>query len=130
MCGIAGILGALDETNRAALRSLSAAIEHRGPDSAGSWESKPDDRGHGCMLAHRRLSIIDLSTASDQPMSDPDERHTIVFNGEIIGKQESKAPTSRPVSADRAAGGPARPEGGDRPQRRRPQARTDAGKGQ
>ena len=54
----------------------------------------------------------------------------IVFNGEIIGKQESKAPTSRPVSADRAAGGPARPEGGDRPQRRRPQARTDAGKGQ
>jgi len=95
MCGIAGILGALDETNRAALRSMSAAIEHRGPDSAGSWESSPDDRGHGCLLAHRRLSVIDLSKASAQPMSDPGGRHTIVFNGEIYNFTDLRAELER-----------------------------------
>ena len=91
MCGIAGILGALDETNRAALRLMSTAIEHRGPDAGGFWESTPDDRGRGCMLAHRRLSVIDLSTAADQPMSDPDGCHTIVFNGEIYNFAELRA---------------------------------------
>src|SRR5436853_4045816 len=87
MCGIAGIIGKVSDGNRSALSRMTDAIAHRGPDSAGFWTSTPDARGHGCMLGHRRLSIIDLSTAADQPMTDPHagggQTHTIVFNGEI-----------------------------------------------
>jgi len=54
-------------------------MAHRGPDDAGEWWSR-----NGCVgLAHRRLSIIDLSAAGHQPMSDVAGRLTIVFNGEI-----------------------------------------------
>src|SRR5437764_13585282 len=90
MCGIAGIIGTLDETNESALRRMTTAIAHRGPDSAGFWLSPPDPRGRGCMLGHRRLSIIDLSHAADQPMRDASGHrdHTIVFNGEIYNFQD------------------------------------------
>ena len=71
MCGIAGIIGRLDQTNRAALQRMSDAMVHRGPDAAGIWASTPDDRGWGALLAHRRLSILDLSPAGAQPMLDP-----------------------------------------------------------
>jgi asparagine synthase (glutamine-hydrolysing) len=83
MCGIAGIIGRLDETNRAALRRMASAIAHRGPDGEGFWFGQPDAAGNGCMLAHRRLSILDLSAAAAQPMTDPHGGQTIVFNGEI-----------------------------------------------
>jgi asparagine synthase (glutamine-hydrolysing) len=64
---------------------MTDAIAHRGPDSAGFWTSSADEGGRGCMLGHRRLSIIDLSHAADQPMNDVcgDRAKTIVFNGEI-----------------------------------------------
>ena len=50
-----------------------------------SGRVRPDHDGAGCMLGHRRLSIIDLSTAGDQPMTDGTggRDRTIVFNGEI-----------------------------------------------
>ena len=83
MCGIAGIIGRLDETNRAALRRMNDAIAHRGPDAEGTWVSPPDDRGWGTLLAHRRLSILDLSPAGAQPMIDPVTGHVVVYNGEI-----------------------------------------------
>ena len=85
MCGIAGILGRIDGRNRAALQRMTDALAHRGPDGAGIWESSPDPDGVGCLLGHRRLSIIDLSSAGDQPMTDGTGGHnrTIVFNGEI-----------------------------------------------
>lgn len=83
MCGIAGIIGRLDETNRAALRRMNDAMVHRGPDAAGVWASTPDDRGWGALLAHRRLAILDLSPAGAQPMLDPVTGHVIAFNGEI-----------------------------------------------
>ena len=83
MCGIAGIIGRLDEANRAALVRMNDAMRHRGPDAEGVWLSDPDARGWGAMLAHRRLSILDLSPAGAQPMVDPVTGHTIVFNGEI-----------------------------------------------
>jgi asparagine synthase (glutamine-hydrolysing) len=85
MCGIAGILGNIDGRNRAALQRMTDALAHRGPDGAGIWESGPDRDGLGCMLGHRRLSIIDLTSAGDQPMTDHTGGHdrTIVFNGEI-----------------------------------------------
>jgi asparagine synthase (glutamine-hydrolysing) len=77
MCGIAGIAshdrGHLDHE---ALAAMSRAIRHRGPDDAG--EARLD----GCLLAARRLSIIDLD-GGHQPMSGCDDRVTVVQNGEI-----------------------------------------------
>ncbi len=54
-------------------------MTHRGPDDAGLWES-PERR---VVLAHRRLSIVDLSPAGHQPMSNEDGKVWITFNGEI-----------------------------------------------
>jgi len=56
---------------------------HRGPDAGGTWLSAPDARGWGALLAHRRLSILDLSPSGAQPMVDPVTGHVVVFNGEI-----------------------------------------------
>jgi asparagine synthase (glutamine-hydrolysing) len=83
MCGIAGIIGRLDDRNLAALERMSGAMLHRGPDASGVWASAPDSRGWGVLLAHRRLSILDLSPAGAQPMVDPVTGHVMVFNGEI-----------------------------------------------
>src|SRR4029453_4994463 len=80
VCGIAGILeyrGApLEERS---LQRLCDLQSHRGPDDAGIWVS--DDRAVG--LGHRRLSILDLSPLGHQPMSTPDGRLHVVYNGEI-----------------------------------------------
>ena len=91
MCGIAGIVGRVNDTNRAALGRMSAAMVHRGPDGDGTWESPPDERGEGVLLAHRRLAILDLSPAGAQPMIDPVSGHAIVFNGEIYNFRELRA---------------------------------------
>ena len=91
MCGIAGILGRVGDRNHAALRRMSEAIVHRGPDADGTWSSPPDARGHGVMLAHRRLAIIDLSPAGVQPMHDPVTGHVTVYNGEIYNYEALRA---------------------------------------
>src|SRR5689334_10467725 len=83
MCGIAGVIGKLTTPNRDALRCMSDALAHRGPDGDGNWETLPDERGFGVMLAHRRLSILDLSSAAAQPMVDPVTGDVVVLNGEI-----------------------------------------------
>src|SRR5450631_2906650 len=88
MCGIAGIIGRLDERNRAALARMNDAMVHRGPDAMGTWASAPHDRGWGTLLAHRRLSILDLSPAGAQPMTDPVTGHVVAFNGEIYNFAE------------------------------------------
>lgn len=88
MCGIAGIIGRLDDGNRTALRRMSAAMAHRGPDAAGTWESAPDARGRGVLLAHRRLAILDLSDAGAQPMVDPASGDVVTYNGEIYNYVE------------------------------------------
>ena len=83
MCGIAGYLAdrpcsGLD----ASLRKMAAAVAHRGPDDEGFFEAVTRDGERRVGLAHRRLSIIDLSTGH-QPMSNEDGSVQIVFNGEI-----------------------------------------------
>src|SRR5580693_9552081 len=83
MCRIAGIIGRLDNANRVALERMNNAMVHRGPDASGTWVSAPDARGWGALLAHRRLSILDLSPAGAQPMVDPVTGPVVVFNGEI-----------------------------------------------
>jgi asparagine synthase (glutamine-hydrolysing) len=83
MCGIAGLIGRMDGTNRAALKRMNDAMSHRGPDGEGFWEAIPEDGGWGVMLAHRRLSILDLSNAAAQPMVDPTTGNVVILNGEI-----------------------------------------------
>jgi asparagine synthase (glutamine-hydrolysing) len=83
-----GIIGRLDEPNRAALERMNQAMTHRGPDAGGTWVSTPDDRGWGALLGHRRLSILDLSEAGAQPMVDPLSGHLIVGNGDIYNFSE------------------------------------------
>jgi asparagine synthase (glutamine-hydrolysing) len=83
MCGICGILStsaAFDASNQAVVAMRDTMI-HRGPDDAGA-ESWGTAAGR-VALAHRRLSIVDLSPAGQNPM--PNEDHTlwITFNGEI-----------------------------------------------
>jgi asparagine synthase (glutamine-hydrolysing) len=76
MCGIAGTTnGRVDEMLR--------ALVHRGPDDAGVSIWAESENSAYTAFAHRRLSIIDLSKAGHQPMSTPDGRFSIIFNGEI-----------------------------------------------
>ena len=87
MCGIAGIVSTgnvISSVSEDTLKKMSDIIVHRGPDSDGIWIS--DDRS--CGLAFRRLSIIDLSSAGNQPMLSEDGKFCIVFNGEIYNHQE------------------------------------------
>jgi asparagine synthase (glutamine-hydrolysing) len=81
MCGIAGFIARFDTTAkyRTALRSMAGALVHRGPDTEGFWL----DADNGVGLAHRRLSIIDLSCEGNQPMASPSGRYVIVYNGEV-----------------------------------------------
>jgi asparagine synthase (glutamine-hydrolysing) len=88
MCGIAGIIGRLDDVNLTALERMSGAMVHRGPDASGIWISAPDNGGWGALLGFRRLSILDLSPAGAQPMVDPVTGHVVVFNGEIYNFRE------------------------------------------
>ena len=83
MCGILGILD-LRGIKESSLTKMRDSMVHRGPDDCGLWIS--DDKTVG--LAHRRLSILDLSEAGRQPMSDSEERVWITFNGEIYNFQE------------------------------------------
>lgn len=84
MCGIAGFCGAdLSSDDAAALlRRMSAAISHRGPDGEGMHF------GRGVGLAHRRLSVIDLSPGAAQPMSNAEGTVWISYNGEIFNYLE------------------------------------------
>src|SRR5260370_22959806 len=59
------------------------ALEHRGPDAGGLWEAPADSSGRSVLLAHRRLSILDLSPAGAQPIVDPPSGNAIVYNGEM-----------------------------------------------
>ena len=104
MCGIAGILGKLDDTNRAALARMSDAMFHRGPDGGGVWIGEPGADGTGCMLAHRRLSILDLSTAADQPMVDPVTGQVIAFNGELYNYRALREELERDGQAFASSG--------------------------
>ncbi len=89
MCGIAGIIGRISDANRQAVRAMSRNLAHRGPDGENFFESAPDSQGNGVLFAHRRLSILDLSTAASQPMTDAvTGQHTLTFNGEIYNYVE------------------------------------------
>jgi asparagine synthase (glutamine-hydrolysing) len=86
MCGIAGAIGAIHPQIVAAVRRMNIYQTHRGPDGEGFWPdqaSVSDWTEHRVILAHRRLAIIDLSSAGRQPMVDSESGDVLVFNGEI-----------------------------------------------
>jgi asparagine synthase (glutamine-hydrolysing) len=88
MCGIAGFVGGRfdngGQSARASLGRMTGAIAYRGPDSAGAW-LEPE---HKVALGHRRLAILDLSPAGEQPMTSPSGRFVTVYNGEIYNHLE------------------------------------------
>lgn len=83
MCGIAGLFH-IDSApvSSVILKKMTDAIAHRGPDGEGQFV----DGGVG--LGHRRLSIIDLSSAGHQPMASEDGRYVIAYNGEVYNFNE------------------------------------------
>lgn len=83
MCGIVGIIGPQED---AWISAMNSEIHHRGPDDNGVFH----DRDAGVTLAMSRLAIIDLA-GGHQPMSTPDGRYTIVFNGEIFNAADLRA---------------------------------------
>lgn len=78
MCGIAGVVR-LDgaRASVATAGAMTAALAHRGPDGSGLWSDGP------CVLGHRRLAVIDLSPAGQQPITNEDGSVAVAFNGEI-----------------------------------------------
>src|SRR4051812_25793972 len=87
MCGFVGVLSFSDDGYRIGdklLTRMRDTMIHRGPDGGGNWISSDGRVG----LAHRRLSIIDLSSAANQPMSNDDDSVWVVFNGEIYNHAE------------------------------------------
>jgi asparagine synthase (glutamine-hydrolysing) len=91
MCGIAGWIDPNASSDRASLESIAAAmadaLSHRGPDDSGVWA----DPEAGVALGHRRLSIVDLSSAGHQPMRSAAGRFVISYNGEIYNSAEIRA---------------------------------------
>ena len=89
MCGIAGFISNGKE-NKINLKNLGDSfckiLDHRGPDDNGIWI----DENHKALLAHTRLSILDLDPRSKQPMIDYDNNLIIVFNGEIYNWRRLK----------------------------------------
>jgi asparagine synthase (glutamine-hydrolysing) len=84
MCGISGFLGRdqtspdqISSDDLRAVRVMTAALIHRGPDADGFWQSGP------CALGHRRLSIIDLDPVANQPLLNENGNIAVVVNGEI-----------------------------------------------
>lgn len=84
MCGIVGLASKNPIASRTWLACGRDAMTHRGPDDAGEWWSADGRVG----LAHRRLSIIDVSAAGHQPMEDAAGHLSLAFNGEIYNHRE------------------------------------------
>lgn len=84
MCGITGFIDFNKKSNEAILKQMASVLEHRGPDGQGIYFEESGYASIG--LGHRRLSIIDLSSAANQPMHF-DGLH-LIFNGEIYNYNE------------------------------------------
>ncbi|WPO98863.1 asparagine synthase (glutamine-hydrolyzing) [Pseudomonas sp. HR96] len=79
MCGLAGFSRQSGQDLNAIAMRMGDAISHRGPDSVGVWH----DPGVPVVFCHRRLAILDLSPAGQQPMTSACGRYTVAYNGEI-----------------------------------------------
>lgn len=86
MCGVTGIIH-LDEieVSHSLLKKMTDVLAHRGPNGEGHWIE------NNVGIGHRRLSIIDLSHAGDQPMVSTDLRYVITYNGEVYNFRELRS---------------------------------------
>jgi asparagine synthase (glutamine-hydrolysing) len=84
MCGIAGVISEKNNLDKSIIQNMTDALAHRGPDAGAIYQDGK------AALGHRRLSIIDLSELSNQPMLSHDGRYIIVFNGELYNFKEVK----------------------------------------
>lgn len=82
MCGILCLVDSNKRYSPEVFRELTDTLAHRGPNAAGVLQDGP------FYLGHRRLSILDLSSAANQPFQSACGRYQIVFNGEIYNYQE------------------------------------------
>jgi len=107
MCGIAGVLSRTGQIDLNRVPAALAHLQHRGPDDLGwlmfatgmlrtghEWNA---DQNGNCetLLLHRRLSIIDLTTAGWQPMCNKNSRYHLVYNGEIYNYLELRRELER-----------------------------------
>ena len=104
MCGLAGFYSPRSkltpDSAMTLLRKMGGHLVHRGPDDSGEWF---DDAG-SIGLAHRRLSIQDLSAAGHQPMRSPAGRYVVVFNGEIYNHMQMRNEIESDIPVPRWAG--------------------------
>jgi asparagine synthase (glutamine-hydrolysing) len=84
MCGIVGYAGRPGALAANLLAAMRDTIAHRGPDDTGIWSNSDGS----VVLGHRRLAIIDLSSAGAQPMKSANGTGIVVFNGEIYNHEE------------------------------------------
>lgn len=93
MCGIVGVFayGQSGRVTTSIIDTMRDTMQHRGPDGGESWISA---RGH-IGLGHRRLSIVDLSTAANQPMPNEDGSVWLTFNGEIYNHTKFRSELER-----------------------------------
>ena len=86
MCGIAGVYGLEGIADKQTLAdNLAKSIQHRGPDASNAYIDEL------VVLAHTRLSILDVDARSNQPFLDPSGRYVLVFNGELYNFKEVRA---------------------------------------
>ena len=93
MCGFSGFIGGhkLVSDPYSVLKKMGDTLSHRGPDDNGEWYDSSCDVG----MAHRRLSIVDLSSAGHQPLISSSGRYIIAFNGEIYNHLVLRAELER-----------------------------------
>ncbi len=86
MCGISGIIKQNNSYNglESEIIKMNMSLKHRGPNNSGTWV----DNHNGVALGHRRLSILDLSNAGNQPMQFQNKNLVLTFNGEIYNHLE------------------------------------------
>ena len=90
MCAIAGIFSFTRTLDASMIDRMNAAMAHRGPDAEGRYEAE------GVLMGQRRLSIIDITDAANQPFIDATGRYVMVFNGEIYNYKEVRAQLDYP----------------------------------
>jgi asparagine synthase (glutamine-hydrolysing) len=85
MCGLIGATGVGHAADQARASAAIARLAERGPDDRGLWSEQDT------VLAHCRLSILDLSPAGHQPMVSADGRYVLIYNGEIYNFRDLRA---------------------------------------
>ncbi len=84
MCGINGFYSNSSSNFDNVILKMNSVISHRGPDTSGTWQ----DTNSGIVLGHQRLSILDLSSAGNQPIKSSSNRFILTYNGEIYNHLE------------------------------------------